>query len=103
MEKFRRGAAGLRAPEQAAGDEPNANLNAEGENAVIEAVRSVRARSGIAIIIAHRPSAVAAVDLLLVMKGGDMIAFGPRDEVLNKTVQNAAKIIPMPVKREGAE
>ena len=84
-------------------DEPNANLDAEGEAAVIEAVKSVRARAGIAIIIAHRPSAVAAVDLLLVMKGGDVVAFGPRDEVLNKTVQNAAKIIPMPVKREGAE
>ncbi len=86
-------------------DEPNANLDAEGETAVVEAVKSVRARGGIAIVIAHRPSAIAAVDLLLVMKGGDVVAFGPRDEVLNKTVQNAAKIIPMPAvnKREGAE
>ena len=86
-------------------DEPNANLDSEGETAVVEAVKSVRARGGIAIVIAHRPSAIAAVDLLLVMKGGDVVAFGPRDEVLSKTLQNAAKIIPMPAvnKREGAE
>ena len=84
-------------------DEPNANLDAEGEAAVIEAVRSVRARGGIAIIIAHRPSAIAAVDLLLVMKGGDMIAFGPRDEVMSKTLQNAAKIIQHPAVRDGAK
>ncbi len=89
-------------------DEPNANLDAEGETAVVEAIKAVRARNGIAIVVAHRPSAVAAVDMILAMKGGDVVAFGPRDEVLAKTVQNA-KVIAHPssrpdvMRREGVE
>jgi ABC-type protease/lipase transport system fused ATPase/permease subunit len=65
-------------------DEPNANLDAEGEAAVTAAIDSVRKRGGIAIVIAHRPSALAAVDLCMVMKEGAVAAFGPRDEVLAK-------------------
>ncbi|HJQ59650.1 MAG TPA: type I secretion system permease/ATPase, partial [Vineibacter sp.] len=80
-------------------DEPNANLDAEGEAAVVAAIRAVRARGGVAIVVAHRPSAVAAVDMILAMKGGEVVAFGPRDEVLAKTVQNARKVIPHPAVR----
>jgi PrtD family type I secretion system ABC transporter len=65
-------------------DEPNANLDAEGEAAVTAAIESVRRRKGIAIVIAHRPSALAAVDLCAVMKDGAIASFGPRDEVLAK-------------------
>jgi ABC-type protease/lipase transport system fused ATPase/permease subunit len=65
-------------------DEPNSNLDAHGEQALTSAIRSVRSRGGIAIVIAHRPSAVASVDLLLVMNNGLMHAFGPKDEVLRK-------------------
>jgi ATP-binding cassette subfamily C protein len=67
-------------------DEPNANLDAEGEGAVTQAIRNVRERGGIAIVIAHRPSVLSAVDLLIVMRNGTVAAFGPRDEVLAKTV-----------------
>jgi len=67
-------------------DEPNANLDAEGEAAVTQAIRHVRERQGIAIVIAHRPSAIAAVDAVGVMKDGRMQAFGPRDEVLKKVL-----------------
>jgi ATP-binding cassette subfamily C protein len=63
-------------------DEPNANLDAEGEAAVVAAVRAIKARRAIAVVIAHRPSAIAAVDLLLVMKEGEAVAFGPKEEVL---------------------
>jgi PrtD family type I secretion system ABC transporter len=65
-------------------DEPNANLDAEGEAAVTAAIESVRSRKGIAIVIAHRPSALAAVDLCAVLREGQLAAFGPRDEVLAK-------------------
>jgi ATP-binding cassette subfamily C protein len=68
-------------------DEPNANLDAEGEAAVIRAIASVRERKGIAIVIAHRPSALGAVDLVMMMEGGLARAFGPRDEVLSKILQ----------------
>lgn len=63
-------------------DEPNSNLDAEGEQALSEAILSVRARGGIVIVVAHRPSALASVDLVLMMADGRMQAFGPKDEVL---------------------
>ncbi len=80
-------------------DEPNSNLDTEGETAVSEAVRGIRERGGIAVVVAHRPSAIAAVDTLAVMRGGEIVAFGPRDEVLAKTVQNASNIISHPAVR----
>jgi ATP-binding cassette subfamily C protein len=46
----------------------------------------VRARGGIVIVVAHRPSALAALDQVLVMRAGTMQALGPRDEVLRKTL-----------------
>jgi PrtD family type I secretion system ABC transporter len=71
-------------------DEPNSNLDAEGEKALTEAILGIRARGGIAVVIAHRPSALAACDLVLVMADGRVQAFGPKDEVLSKTLKAAA-------------
>ncbi len=67
-------------------DEPNANLDAEGEAALIKAVLSVRARGGTVILVAHRPSAIAALDKLMMLRNGRMIAFGDKDEVLAKVI-----------------
>jgi len=63
-------------------DEPNANLDSEGDEALTRAIRGVRARGGIVVVVAHRPSAIAAVDLILVLNKGRMHKFGPKDEVL---------------------
>ncbi len=63
-------------------DEPNSNLDTAGDNALTAAIRSVRARGGIAIVIAHRPSALAAVDTVLAMARGQVAAFGPKADVL---------------------
>jgi PrtD family type I secretion system ABC transporter len=65
-------------------DEPNSNLDSEGDEALTKAIVGVRARGGIAIVIAHRPSALASVDLVLVMVNGKVQFYGPRDEVLAK-------------------
>lgn len=70
-------------------DEPNANLDGEGEAAVVEAIKSVRSRGGIAVVVAHRPSALAAVDMVLAVKAGEAIAFGPRDAVMSRLMQQA--------------
>jgi PrtD family type I secretion system ABC transporter len=67
-------------------DEPNANLDAEGESAVVAATLGVRARGGVVVVIAHRPSALAGVDHVLVMNGGTAQAFGPKEEVLNRAL-----------------
>lgn len=71
-------------------DEPNANLDAEGEAAVVRAMASVRDRKGIVVVIAHRPSAIGIVDFVLMMEDGRMKAFGPRDEILSKVLRTPA-------------
>lgn len=68
-------------------DEPNASLDAAGDAALTEAILSVRRRGGIAIVIAHRPSALAAVNKVLVLANGQTRAFGPKDEVLRSILQ----------------
>ena len=68
-------------------DEPNSNLDAEGDEALGRAIMSVRNRGGILVVVAHRPSAIACVDMLLMMAQGRAHAFGPRDEVLSRVLQ----------------
>jgi ATP-binding cassette, subfamily C, type I secretion system permease/ATPase len=68
-------------------DEPNSNLDSEGDEALTQAIASARRRGAIVIVIAHRPSALKAVDLVLAMANGRIQAFGPRDEVLRKVLQ----------------
>ncbi|WP_245298552.1 type I secretion system permease/ATPase [Sinorhizobium sp. A49] len=70
-------------------DEPNASLDAEGEAGLTNAIIAARQSGSIVIVIAHRPNALAAVDHVLVMAAGGMVAFGPRDEVLRKTTVRA--------------
>lgn len=70
-------------------DEPNSNLDAEGEAALTQAIFGVRARGGIVIVVAHRPSALTAVDMLGVVQNGRLAAYGLRDEILSQ--QTASK------------
>ena len=70
-------------------DEPNSNLDSEGEVALTVAIQGVRERGGIAVVVAHRPSALASLDQVLVMAGGRVQAFGPKNEVLNKVTRPA--------------
>ncbi len=70
-------------------DEPNANLDREGEAALTQAILSVKTRGGIVIAIAHRPAAVVVCDHVLYLGQGTQLAFGPRDEVLRKILAPA--------------
>ena len=63
-------------------DEPNSNLDIDGEHALTKAIRGVCERGGIVIVIAHRPSVLSAVDFVLALFNGQPRAFGKRDEVL---------------------
>ena len=65
-------------------DEPNSNLDREGDEALESAIVSVRQRGGVVIVIAHRPSALASVDHLLLVTPGQPPVFGPKDEVYRK-------------------
>jgi len=63
-------------------DEPNSNLDSEGEGALTEAIRGIRARGGIVVVVAHRPSALVALNLIAVIQQGRMTAFGPKEEII---------------------
>ncbi len=65
-------------------DEPNANLDHEGDEALAGAIASVRARGGIAIIITHRTPGLAATNLVAVMADGRISRFGPREQILRR-------------------
>jgi len=84
-------------------DEPNSNLDAEGEAALFSAIRGVRARGGIVIVIAHRPGVLECVDLVAVVGGGKILEFGPRDEVLRKVLRPAPGAVPPVVQVTKAE
>ena len=70
-------------------DEPNSNLDSAGEEALTNAIVGVRKRGGVVVVVAHRPSALAGVDLILVMNEGRMQGFGPKDEVFERYVRRA--------------
>jgi ATP-binding cassette subfamily C protein len=67
-------------------DEPNSNLDAEGEQALSTAIQGVRNRAGIVLVIAHRPSALSSVDHVAMINAGQLSAFGPKEEVLKKVL-----------------
>jgi len=72
-------------------DEPNSNLDTEGDKALTRAIVGVRKRGGIVIVIAHRRSALAGVDQVMAMAQGRMQMMGPRDEVLAKLAEKNKK------------
>jgi ABC-type protease/lipase transport system fused ATPase/permease subunit len=62
-------------------DEPNANLDAEGEAALTRAIQILRHNNSIVIVISHRPSALAALNMAMILYEGKAIAFGPSEEI----------------------
>ncbi|KMK65330.1 type I secretion system permease/ATPase [Puniceibacterium sp. IMCC21224] len=73
-------------------DEPNSNLDNEGSEAVNQAIRTMKEEGKSVLIMAHRPAAIKECDMLLMLDGGSRTAFGPKDEVLQKMVQNHQQI-----------
>jgi len=71
-------------------DEPNSNLDSEGDAALNAAILAVRGRGGIAVVVAHRPIGIESVDVLLVMKDGRAQAFGPKEAVLAQVLHRPA-------------
>jgi PrtD family type I secretion system ABC transporter len=81
-------------------DEPNSNLDAEGDAALTQAILSVRRRGGIAVVVAHRPSALESVDMALAMVNGGVAAFGPKEEVLRKVLRPNVVAVPTPQRQQ---
>jgi len=68
-------------------DEPNSNLDNEGDAALHQAILGLKSRGAIVVLIAHRPSALAVCDRILLLANGAQQDFGPRDEILRKIVR----------------
>jgi len=85
-------------------DEPNANLDADGDKALTNAIAGSRQRGNTVIVMTHRPSAIAAVDTLLMLRAGKVEEFGPKKVVLknlqdkHKMEQQARENAPVPHK-----
>ena len=82
-------------------DEPNSNLDTEGDEALTRPVRAARERGAIVVVVAHRPIGIEAVDQLLVLKDGRMQAFGPKETVLGQVLQRVAPPTPIKIVSDG--
>ena len=83
-------------------DEPNSNLDGEGGEALMMAIRDFKATGKLVVVMAHRPAAISECDLLLVLQDGVVQDVGPRDEVLRKHVRNHASVALHPKSAEAA-
>ncbi len=70
-------------------DEPNSNLDQDGDAALSSAILAMREAGLVVIVMAHRPSAIAAVDKVLMLRAGRMIEFGEKADVLRKVTRVA--------------
>lgn len=71
-------------------DEPNANLDANGEAELRRAVEVLKRQGRTVVVVTHRPGILPAVDKIAVLRGGEIVSFGPREEVLNALNKAAA-------------
>lgn len=86
-------------------DEPNSNLDNEGDQALTEALLGIRRRGGIVIVVAHRPSALAGVDQVLVLANGKVQSLGSKDKIVSqliRPVQDGARKSAVPLEVVGA-
>ncbi|AVX03476.1 alkaline protease secretion ATP-binding protein AprD [Maritalea myrionectae] len=70
-------------------DEPNANLDQEGDAALSQAISQMREFGSVVVVIAHRPSAISAVDKILMLNAGRMVEMGDKSDVLKKITRVA--------------
>ena len=80
-------------------DEPNAHLDATGEGQLIETLRALKARKAGVLVVAHRMGILTAVDKILVLRAGQVEAFGTRDEIIARLSGAAATPIEAPTSR----
>ena len=74
----------FRDPQYLVLDEPNSNLDAEGDQMLVQTLEGLKKDGKTILIVAHRLSVLPIIDRLLVMQGGRLTMFGPRDEVLRQ-------------------
>ncbi|MFE0783452.1 type I secretion system permease/ATPase, partial [Serratia bockelmannii] len=80
-------------------DEPNANLDREGEEALQRAIEALKARGTTIVLVTHKPAILATTDKLLVLAAGQVQHFGPSDAILKKLPGFAPAAVPANVGR----
>ncbi len=78
-------------------DEPNSNLDANGDANLTTAIKATRDRGGIVIVIAHRPSVLNAVNKILLLANGVVEELGPKDKILKRLMNPQAASAPKAV------
>ncbi|RAZ80629.1 type I secretion system permease/ATPase [Mesorhizobium atlanticum] len=73
-------------------DEPSSNLDSDGDRALAECALELKRRGSTVIIVSHRPSTLANVDKILLLRDGGVEAFGMRNEIVALLNQRAAPI-----------
>ena len=73
-------------------DEPNANLDGEGDEALLRTLQDLREAGVTVVVVAHRPSLLGGVDKLLVLKDGAAELFGPRAEIMARVTRSVAPV-----------
>lgn len=71
-------------------DEPNSNLDDQGEAALVKAINQLKTEGATVLIVTHRPSILNSVDKIAVLRDGALELFGPRDQVLAKFARPTA-------------
>jgi len=77
-------------------DEPNSNLDAEGEAALLHAIKQIKKDSATLIMVTHKPGLLVDIDKVLLLREGVMELFGPRDAVL-------ARLLPQPALQQAED
>src|SRR5258708_1317903 len=75
-------------------DEPDANLDVDGEKALTRTILTLRNAAKIPIVISHRANVLAALNMALVLHAGRLIAFGTRDKVFEQMARSAGRQAP---------
>jgi PrtD family type I secretion system ABC transporter len=78
-------------------DEPNSNLDSDGEVALMQAIRNLKEEGVTVVVISHRPSLLGDIDKMLVLKNGAIDSFGPRQEIMAKLTRQPTPMRPQVV------
>lgn len=86
-------------------DEPNSNLDEDGEAALLASLELLKERQTTVVIVTHKPSLLTGVDKILLLRNGQMVAYGPREEVFKflAEAQQKAGALPAPSARPKAQ
>lgn len=70
-------------------DEPNSNLDADGDDALADAITRLRERETTVIVMAHRPSVIVAVNKILILSKGRMVKFGSKKDIISAAMDTS--------------